>query len=76
MGKHTVAYSYNEILLRKNKEWTTDKYNGTDESLRHNAELQKLDSKEYTQYGSICMKSKHRQKQELAENIYGASQDA
>lgn len=58
MGKHIVTYSYNGTLLRKTKDWTTDKYNLTDESHRHYAELQKSGSKEHVQYGSICMKSK------------------
>lgn len=55
---NTVGYSHNGMPLRKNKGWTTDKYNLPDGSHRHNAELQKFNSEKYTQHGPIWVKSK------------------
>lgn len=56
LGKQIVLNSCHEILFSNKMKWTSDTWNNTDESWKHDIKSKKPDSKNYTLYASIYIK--------------------
>ena len=63
MDKWDLVYSYNGILFRNKKEWSTDTCDNIDGSWKHDAEWKKPVTKDYVLYDSISTKCPEQENQ-------------